>query len=124
MAAPQFQKAGYVTITLSKVVFPLRRPQTVVQVVDRTAGGALQVENLGVTINTRVLPMRRLTDTEISDLRTWHSTVANGAVNTFTFVDEGSTSHTVRWLEDTLDAPETNEGRHDAEISLEIVSTP
>lgn len=124
MAAPQFQKSGYSTITLSKVVFPLRRPQTIIQVVERTAGGTLQVENLGVTINTRVLPMARLTDAEVLALRTWHSTAAAGAVNTFTFVDEDEMSHTVQWIDDTLDAPENMEGRHSAEITLEIVSTP
>ena len=124
MAAPQFQKTGYDTITLSKVVYPVRRPQRVIQVVDRTAGGTLQVENLGVTAKTRVLPMARLTDPEISDLRTWHETNVTGALETFTFVDEDSTSHTVRWLDDTLDAPETRYGRHSCEITLEIISTP
>lgn len=124
MAAPTFSKTGYTTITLSKVVFPLRRLQTVVQVKERTAGGTLQVENLGVTINTRVLPMAKLTDAEILALRTWHSTAAAGASNTFTFVDEDETSHTVRWIDDTLDAAENREGRHSAEITLEIVSTP
>ena len=125
MAAPQFQKSGYSTITLSKVIFPLRRPQTKVQVIERTAGGAIQVENLGVTLHTRVLPMARMTDAEVAALRTWHDTTANGAVNTFTFVDEDSTSHTVRWIDDTLDPPEVAPGgRHNAEITLEIVSTP
>ena len=122
MAAPQFQKTGYSTITLSKVVFPVGRPQTVVQVVERTAGGVLQVENLGVVINQRVIPLRRLTDAEILALRTWHSTAAAGALNTFTYVDEDGDSHTVRWVDDTLDAPETSEGRHEATITLEIVS--
>jgi len=124
MAAPKFQKTGYSDLELTKVVFGLDRPQRRVQVMDRTAGGTLQVEDLGITIKTRVLPMRKLTDTEIAALRTWHETNLTGAYETFTFVDEDETSHTARWIDDTLSAPETREGRHDATVTLEIVSTP
>ena len=125
MAAPIFRKSGYDDLTLSKVIYGLDRPQQKVQVLDRTAGGALQVEELGVTIYTRVLPMRRLTDAEAALFRTWHDTVANGAVNTFTLIDEDSTSHTVRWIDDTFRAPRTSYNRNDPDaITLEIISTP
>lgn len=124
MAAPIFRKTGYTDLTLSKLIYGLDRPQTKIQVRDRTAGGELQVEDLGVTIHERVLPMSRLTDTEIANFRTWHDTVADGAVNTFTFIDEDSTSHTVRWVDDTLSAPKSSYNRQATSITLEIVSTP
>jgi len=124
MTAPIFRKSGYSDLTLNKVVYGLDRPQRRVQVMDRTAGGTLQVEDLGITIKTRVLPQRKLTDAEISDQRTWHETNLGGASETFTYIDEDSTSHTARWIDDTLSAPETSEGRHSATITLEIVSTP
>lgn len=125
MPAPIFRKSGYSDLTLSKLIYGLDRPQTKVQVMDRTAGGELQVEELGVTIRQRVLPMSRLTDAEAALFRTWHDTVANGAVNTFTFIDEDSTSHTARWVDDTFRAPRTSYNRNSPDaITLEIVSTP
>ena len=125
MATPTFSKTGYDTLSLSKLIYGLDRPQQKVQVLERTAGGELQVEEQGVTIYTRVLPMRRLTDAEVALFRTWHDTVANGAANTFTFIDEDSTSHTVRWIDDTFRAPRTAYNRNDPDaITLEIISTP
>jgi hypothetical protein len=125
MAAPIFRKSGYSDLTLSKLIYGLDRPQTKVQVKERTAGGELQVEDLGVTIRERVLPMSKLTDTEVADFRTWHDTVLDGAVETFTFIDEDGTSHTARWVDDTFRAPRTSYNRNNPDaITLEIVSTP
>ena len=125
MANPKFTKTGYSDLSFGRgLLYPVEKPQQVLQAVDRTAGGSLQVENLGVTLNSRLLRLRGLSGTIFTNLRTWHSTVANGAVNTFTYVDEDGTSHTVRWLDDTLNMPEYFNGRYSVEIVLEVVSTP
>ena len=125
MADIKFTKTGYSDLEFGRsVLVPVRRPQRVIQAVDRTAGGTLQVENLGITVNERILRINNLTQAVINSLKTWHSTVAQGARNTFTYVDENGTSHTVQWLDDTLDAPEGWNNKFSVEIRLEIVSTP
>lgn len=123
MANPKFTKSGYSDLEFGRgLLYPVEKPQQVVQVIERTAGGSLQVENLGVTIHTRLLRLRGLSSTIFTSLRTWHSTVSQGALNTFTYVDEDETSQTVRWLDDTLNAPEYFNGRYGVEILLEVVS--
>ena len=123
MANPKFTKTGYSDLEFGRgLLYPVEKPQRLTQVVERTAGGSLQVENLGVTINTRVLRLRGLSAAVFTALRTWHSATAQGAVNTFTYVDEDGSSNTVRWLDDTLNAPEYFNNRFSVEILLEIVS--
>lgn len=123
MADISFQKSGYSDLNFGRsLTYPVERLQTVSQVLDRTAGGTLQVENLGVTTSTRRLRLTHLTQAVYDSLVTWHSTVAQGAVNTFTYNDENGDSHTVRWLDDTLNAPEYRNGRFSVEITLEIVT--
>lgn len=125
MANISFAKSGYSTLSFGMSLrYPVERPQQVIQIADRTAGGTLQVENLGVTINTRRLVLNNLTQAVYDALVTWHSTVAQGSLNTFTYNDENSTAHTVRWLDDTLNAPEYRNGKFGVEITLEIISTP
>lgn len=125
MANVTFVKSGYTTISFGRsLAYPVERPQTVVQVLDRTAGGSLQVENLGVTTSTRRLVMTNLSESIYDALVTWHSTVAKGALNTFTYNDENGDAHTVRWLDDTLNMPEYRNGKFSVEILLEIISTP
>lgn len=125
MANPKFTKSGYDDLEFGRgLLYPVEKPQQVIQVVERTAGMTLQVESLGGTIHTRPLRLRGLSSTIFTSLRTWHETVAAGASNTFTFVDEDETSHTVRWLDDTLNMPEYFNGRHSVEILLEVISTP
>ena len=125
MANPKFSKSGYSDLEFGRgLLYPVEKPQHKIQVVERTAGGSLQVESLGVTIHTRPLRARGLSSTFFTNLRTWHDTVANGAVNTFTYTDEDETAHTVRWLDDTLNMPEYFNARYSVEILLEVISTP
>lgn len=123
MANISFEKSGYTTLEFGRSLrYPVERPQQVIQVLERTAGGTIQVENLGVTVSTRKLVLTYLTESVYDSLVTWHSTVAQGALNTFTYNDENGDSHTVRWIDDTLNAPEYRNGYFSAEILLEIVS--
>lgn len=123
MANPKFTLTGVSDLEFGRgLLYPVEKPQQVVQVVERTAAGSLQVENLGVTVHTRVLRLRGLSGTVFADLRTWHESVAEGALNEFTYVDETGASQTVRWLDDTLNAPQYWNGRYSVEILLEVVS--
>jgi len=100
----------------------VERPQEVIQVVERTAGGELQVENLGITVSRRRLVLNGLSATVFADLKTWHSDVAVGALNEFYYDDENGSANLVRWIDDTLNMPEYFGGKYSVEITLEIVT--
>jgi hypothetical protein len=98
MANPQFI-LGANTLTFSKPpVYPVRAPRRRVQAVDRTAAGGLQVESLGAGINRRVMAFRNLPAVDYAALVTWFDTIANGAANAFTVIDEDGLSYTARWV--------------------------
>lgn len=121
MAKPKFTLGANELQFSNALVFPLRKPHEKTQVIDRTAGGTLQVEDLGVDIHTRVLPFRRLPQTDYDNLRTWYDTICDGAKNSFTYTDEDSNALTVRMLTNPLKFPETSHQRFSGELLLEIV---
>lgn len=101
--------------------YPVSRPVEKIQVVDRTASGSLQIEDLGATIRTFPLVFRGLPRVDYDLLITWHDSICNGAANTFTFYNEEGTAYTVRMLTTKIDFVETSSQRFDGEILLEVV---
>lgn len=101
--------------------YPVSRPVEKMQVIDRTGGGSLQVEELGVTIRTFPIVFRNLPLADYQNLKTWHETICNGAANPFTYYDEEGNAHTVRMLTTKIDFPETSYHRFAGELLLEAV---
>lgn len=123
MGNPKFSKAGYSDIELDGFVgYPLRRPLEKVQVTDRTAGGALQVEDLGVDIQRFPLDLVLVTQALRDSLVTWYDSVADGAVNTFTYTDKDGTEYTVRLMTNPMDLPENPPGFFSGSLMLEVDS--
>ncbi len=121
MAYPKFV-LGAATLQFSRGIrYPVSRPVEKIQVIDRTGGGSLQVEDLGVTIKTFPIVFRGLPLEDYQALKTWHNTIANGAANPFTYFDEEGIAHTVRLLTTTIDFPETAYHRFAGELLLEVV---
>lgn len=123
MSNPKFSKTGQSDIELDGYLsYPLSAPREKIQVTDRTAGGTLQVEDLGIDIRTFPLALELLDQTTRDSLVTWYDEVADGAMNTFTYTDKDGNAFTVRMLTDPLDLPEVSPGRFSGQLLLEVVS--
>ena len=88
--------------------YPASRRDTVYQVKDRSAGGKIHVETLGVTTRTRVIVFNLMPKADYDNLRDWFLNVANAGENDFTFTDEYGDSDTVKIMEDEIDFAETS----------------
>ena len=102
--------------------FPVSRPVEKFQVVDRTADGTLQVEDLGVDVERRELVFKFMPQADYDALVTWFNTTCNGAAETFTFTDERSNGMTVRMLTTVLDFRETQWQQYEGTLELEVIS--
>jgi hypothetical protein len=100
--------------------YPLRQPRERLQVVSRSAGGSLRVADKGCSLRLIRLAFRGLSAADYAALTDWFEQVAVGALNTFTFIDEESATHSVRWI-GGLSFEQTHHGRYSGEITLERV---
>lgn len=122
MAAPKFVLGGN-TLQFSRGIrFPVEKPHEKIQVVDRTAAGTLQIEELGVDIRTRRLIFKNLPQADYDALVSWYDTIAAGAFNPFTYYDEDGVTMIVRMLTNPLNFAETSHQRFAGELLLEVVS--
>lgn len=122
MAAIKFEK-GLDVLQFSKGIrYPVEKPIEKMQVVDRTAAGTPQVEDLGVTIRQRLLAFRGLTPDDRDGLVNWFENICNGSMEEFTYYDENDDSMTVIMLTLKLNPPETSYQRFSANLLLEVVS--
>lgn len=113
---------GANSLTFSRgIQYPVAKPQEKMQVVDRTGSGALQVEELGVTIRSFPIVFKSLPLADYEALRTWHDTIANGAQNNFTYYNETGAAYTVKCLTLNLNFLETSYQRFGGELLLEVV---
>lgn len=121
MAAIRFVLGGN-SLTFSKgIQYPVQKPAEKTQVIDRTGGGTLQVEDLGVTIRQFPIAFRSLPLADYEALSSWHDTISNGAQNPFTYYDEDGLAHTVRMLTTKLDFQQTSYQRFSGDLLLEVV---
>lgn len=110
------------TLTLSHcLAYPLNRPLEKIQVVDRSAAGTLEVENLGPDINTRPLVFIGLPMEDYNGLVNWFDNIANGAENQFTYYDEEGNSLSVVIVSPAIDFPQTAHQSYSGELLLEVV---
>lgn len=116
-------QAGAVTLQFEAAGdYPAVRRNEVIQVTDRNAAGALQVETLGIKIKSRVINFTMMPKTDYIGLVEWFLDVANASANTFDFTDEYGDVGTVRFIEPILDFAETSFEVYEGSITLEYVS--
>lgn len=121
MAKPKFVLGANVLQFSRGLRFPVEKPHEKLQVTDRTAGGSLQVEDLGINIKTRLLVFKNLPQADYDALCNWFDVIANGAFNSFTYYDEDGQAMTVRMLTSPFNFPETSHQRFSGELLLELV---
>jgi len=121
MASPKFV-LGTNTLQFSNgLSYPLSKPIEMTQAIDRDAGGGLQVEDLGVNIQRRVLRFTQIPQGDYDDLVDWFLSTAKGAMNSFTYYDENGDSMTVRMITSPFDFQEIRKGRFAGELLVEVV---
>jgi hypothetical protein len=101
--------------------YPLREPRERLQIVARSAGGTLRVQDKGVGTRKVRLAFRGMPGADYAALLRWYEEISVGALNAFTFIDEGGVERQVRWLNE-LDFEQTASGRYSGELTLEEVS--
>ncbi len=122
MANPKFVLGANELQFSRGLKYPVSKPHEKIQVTDRTAGGTLQVEDLGIDIHTRHLMFKNLPLADYTALRTWYDSICEGAKNTFTYYDEGANTYTVRMLTNPVDFPQTFYQKYSGELLLEVIS--
>lgn len=122
MAYPKFELGLNVLQFTRGIRYPVEKPHEKLQVSDRSAGGALQVEELGIDIHTRRLVFRNLPLEDYEALISWYNSMANGVMNSFTYYDEDGVAMTVRMLTNPLNFPQTSYQRFAGELLLEVVA--
>ena len=121
MAAIKFELGG-VALQFSKgIQYPVQKPVEKSQVIDRTAGGDLQVEELGVTIRQLPVEFKGLPLEDYTALMHWHEHVCNGAEKEFTYFDEEGDPHTVKMLTTKIDFRQVSYHRYSGGLILEIM---
>ena len=122
MSTPTFTLGGNVLLFTQGIQLPSNKPRNKIQVSDRTAGGTLQVEDLGASYQELVLNLRGLFKSKYIELEAWFDNISNGALNTFTYEDEEATSYTVRLLTNPLNFLENRNGFFDGDLLLEVIA--
>lgn len=127
MPLPQFTKTSnaYSPFTFEKARFlPANEPLNPNQVIGIAGGGQVKVANLGDVEEMFHIRVLRVSKTNRDNLLGFlaDSTV-NYALNSFTFVDESSVSHTVRLLvagagNQSIDVPRVSGGLYNLDFWL------
>lgn len=101
--------------------YPAGRKDKINQVVDRSAGGKLHVETLGVKEKRRVIIFNLMSKNDYNGLLNWFLNVSNGAENSFSFTDEYGDTGTVKILDDEIDFNEVSFEAYSGQITLEYI---
>ncbi|MBU0945505.1 MAG: hypothetical protein KJ804_09065 [Proteobacteria bacterium] len=121
MAAIRFELGANVLQFSKGIQYPVSKPVEKSQVVDRTGGGTLQVEELGVTIRQFPIVFKGLPLADYNGLMYWHDHICNGAEHEFTYYDEEGNPNTVKCLTTRIDFPQISYQRFSGELLLEVV---
>lgn len=101
--------------------YPEEKPLYKVQIVDRTSGGTLTGEELGVDYTQRRLIFEAMSKTDHDALKTWFDVTANGAENTFEFTDEAAVVADVRIISPTFNFRQITHEIYAGDMLLEYV---
>lgn len=117
----KFEKGASTLQFLAGGSYPAQRQHELLQVQDRTAGGAMQVETLGISLQRRIITFNLMHKTDYDALINWFLNVVNGGELTFDFTDEYGDTGEVRILTSVLDFAETSLERYSGSITVEYV---
>lgn len=121
MPVPRFV-LGANTLTFSRgLQYPVAKPVEHLQVMDRTAAGGLQIEELGVVIRQFPIKFKSLPLVDYTALHNWRDNICHGAQTPFTYYDEDGVAATVRLLTTKIDFQQTSWQRFAGELLLEVV---
>lgn len=101
--------------------YPALFEDEIFQIQDRTAGGQLQVETLGISVRTRELTFSLMGKVDYYGLRDWFYNVTNAGEKTFVFTDEYGDVGNVVFLGSKLSFQETSLDVWAGSITLEYV---
>lgn len=123
MAKPQFTKTAnaYTPFTFEKARFlPANQPITPRQLIAVAGGGRVKVTDLGDPDEFFEIRINRVSETNRNNLLGFlQDATVNYSLYTFTFIDEDSTSYTVRlWDTDGLDFPKVRGGLYNIKLIL------
>jgi len=121
MANPKFVSGSNVLQFSKGLRYPLAKPIEMTQVIDRTAAGTLQVENLGSNIARCTLLFTHLPLADYQALVDWYLNIAVGAANAFTYYDEEGGSQLIKLISSALDFKQTKYRQFAGELLVEMV---
>jgi len=122
MAIPTFTLAANNIQFTTGFQYPEQGPVELLQIADRTSGGSLQIEDLGVSIKTKIISFDGLPRADFINLQYWFENVCHGAENTFTYMDPYGSTFTVRWVSSIYDLRQMEYDWYQGQIVLEVVS--
>lgn len=101
--------------------YPSKSKIELLQVRDRTAGGDLQVEDLGVKIASTVLIFHKMPKIDYDGLVNFFINVVNGSEFSFEFTDEYGITKQAFFIDAVIDYEEVNFGQFSGSTKLEFV---
>lgn len=121
MAAVRFELGADVLQFSRGIQYPVKKLVEQQQILDRTAGGSWQVEELGGEISQFPIRFKGLPQADYDNLRAFHKNVIMAAANNFTYYDEEGVGWTVKCLTTKINFPQTSYHRYTGELLLEVV---
>jgi hypothetical protein len=118
MATMKFTKGENTFSFVDGRQYPVDDQPQVNVVVDYSEGGQLYAYDKGVQETFISLDLDRICQADHDNLETWFTDTAVGPKNTFTFTDEKSEDHTVRWMDMKYPLQEVSSGRFSGLITL------
>lgn len=117
----KFQYSSYTLEFLAGGDYPAPKRISLLQVQDRTAGGTLQIETLGVTVKQRTIVFTLMSKVDYDALENWFLQVVVGGSNTFQFTDEHGITTNVKIVDTELNFSEIAFELFSGSITLEFV---
>ena len=117
----RFDKDGYSLQFQAGGDYPAKRVASLSQVLDRTAAGSVQVEDLGIDTFTRVIVFNLMPQEDYEALLNWFLNIVRGSKESFQYTDEYGDVFTARIISPILDFDETSYRNWSGELVLEYL---
>lgn len=121
MAAIRFELGADVIQFSKGIQYPVQKPVEKGQVIDRSAGNDLHVEELATTTRQFPIKFKGLPLDDYTALMHFHDQVCNGAEKEFTYFDEEENPHTVKMLTTKINFPQVSYHRFNGNLLLEVI---
>ncbi len=121
MAHIRFQRGAEILQFSRGIQYPVQKPVEKSQVTDRSAGGEMHGEDLGVTILQFPIKFKGLPLADYLGLLHWHDQICNGFEHEFIYYNELGEAFTVKMLNPKINFPETSHQRFSGELLLEVI---